>query len=357
MKAHFHSILACLLAFLLAGMAGGCTKNEFTIEMKFPSDYVGNYIVSYYARDSKGGFWREETAPVQAGRAEVDGITRLPTLVCIYDASNPSRSITFYAERGDKITVDADGSDMSKWKLSGNKLTEQWSAWRAGAPSGEDAAKRNARVAKFVEAHPDSRLSGLLLLMEYDRRENPQGFVKLWNSASKEGRPQELVEMCGAADMLGVVFTADAGGKLRLAGRVSVGSITLRSRGNGIDTLPLSKKPSLLYFHKDNNSLHAEAADSIKAIVKAWPDSTSRIIADISADTDSMTWANAVRYDTLPTCVRAWMPRGLADGDMIRMGAARLPWYRVADGKGRVVYQGQELKEAAKAFRKQHKKK
>ena len=69
-------------------------------------------------------------------------------------------------------------------------------------------------------------------------------------------------------------------------------------------------------------------------------------------DSDSTTWVNFIRRDSIKGAVRAWQPRGLAEGDMVKMGVSRLPWYIVKDKQGKDKYTGDDLKEAVKAFRK-----
>lgn len=351
--AHISSLLLAMTAVV---MLGGCVKNEFSIRMEFPSDYIGNYIISYYAWDSKKGAWLEETLPVQSGKAEAGCITRRPTLVFIADASNPRNSIALYAERGDKILISGSSSDMMQWKITGNKISSEWGAWRNSLPKNPTAADINKSVASFVRNHPDSKVSALLLLEEYDRRENPAEFAKLWNAIDPKAKPADLMEMCGAADLSEAIFSTDGKGKLRPSAVSKLASLRLRTLDNGLDTLKLSKLPSFIYFYKDNGINRTATLDTLKALAKAFPDSAKRIMCDISVDSDSITWVNSIRYDSLKTVVRGWIPGGLADESMISTGAVRLPWYRVAAKGGKVVYEGSDLEKADSLFRKELKK-
>ena len=65
-----------------------------------------------------------------------------------------------------------------------------------------------------------------------------------------------------------------------------------------------------------------------------------------------MTWINAIRRDSLKGAVRAWQPRGVGEGDMVKMGVTRLPWFIVKDKTAKETYSGDDLKEAVAAFRK-----
>ncbi len=70
-------------------------------------------------------------------------------------------------------------------------------------------------------------------------------------------------------------------------------------------------------------------------------------------DSDSMTWVNAIRRDSLKGAVRAWQPRGLAEDVVVKMGVTRLPWFIVKDKQGKETYAGDDLKKAVTAFRKE----
>ena len=357
MKTFASKILASL-ACLMVLMLSGCVKNEFKIDFEFPKDHIGNYLLTYYAWDSRGGRWIEHTASIQDGKASADCITRLPTLVYVTDASSPSNSMMFYVERGDEIKISGEQKDMSTWRVKGNKLSERWSEWRNTAyPKKNDSKAFEKSIEDYVKKNPSDQLSAILMLAEWDRRENPEGFVRLWNSIDEDAHSQQLMEMCGVPDLLGVQFIIGADGKLKYAKDDGMKSVTVRSRDRGVDTLKFSKvNGSILYFYSENNSARRETADSLHRLSKAYPDSTKRIIADVFMDSDSSTWVNAIRRDSLKGAVRAWQPRGVAEDDMVKMGVARLPWYIVKDNKGKETYAGDDLKEAVAAFRKEMKK-
>lgn len=345
-----------LISILL--LLSGCVKNEFKIEFEFPKEYFGNYLVSYHAQDSRGGFWVEQTASIQEGVAFVDGVTRKPTIVYITDASAGSKSIAIYVERGDKIKISGKGGDMMQWTVSGNKINERWSEWRNGAKPGTRGSRVSEEsIAEFVKANPSDKLSALILLTEWNRRENPDGFLKLWNSIDKDARSQKIVELCGNPDLLGVEFTTDADGNLQRAKDPKMKKLVVRSRDNGVDTFVFNKvKASLLYFYSDNNNARKELADTLKSLVKAYPDSTKRILTDIAVNKDSTSWVSPLRYDSIKGVVRGWQPKGIAEDEMVKLGVIRLPWIIVKDKSGTETYSGDDLKAAVAAFRKEMKK-
>lgn len=342
------ALLGCLMTLLL----GGCVKNEFKVDFEFPKDHIGNYLMTYYAWDLRGGRWMEQTASIQEGVASADGITRLPTLIYLSDASQPGNSIIIYVERGDRIKVSGEGKDMFAWSVTGNKLSERWSEWRKTAYAKKNDAKAFEKsIEEYVLKNPKDELSAILLLTEWNRRENPEGFVKLWNKVDKGARSQQMIEMCGVTDLLGVEFITAADGNLEYAKDVKMKTLPLRSRDNGTDTLEFNKA-SILYFYTGNNAARRETIDSLKVLADDYPDSLKRVMADIYMDSDSTAWVNAIRRDSLKGAVRAWQPRGLAEGSMVRMGVTRLPWFIVKDKAAKVTYAGDDLSEAVAAFRK-----
>ncbi len=355
----FASKKFALLAYFMILLLTGCVKNEFKIDFEFPKDHFGNYLLTYYAWDSRGGRWIEHTVSIQDGKAMADCITRLPSLIYISDASSAANTIMIYAERGDQIKVIGEGRDMSAWSITGNKVSERWSEWRKEAYKKKNDTKAFEKsIEEYVKKNPSDQLSAILMLTEWNRRENPEGFVKLWNSIDKNARPQQLIEMCGAPDLLGVEFTTQADGNLEYVKDASIKTLKVRSRDRGLDTLRFAKaKGSIIYFYSENNAARRETADSLKKLGKAYPDSAKRVIADIYMDSDSTTWINAIRRDSLKGAVRAWQPRGLSEEEMSKMGVARVPWYVVKDSKGKETYGGDDIKKAMAAFRKEMDKK
>lgn len=346
-------VILLILVFLAA-----CMKNEFSISFKFPGDHVGNYIVNYYAWNSKKGTWIETVASVQNGTASVQASTVRPTIVYIRDASSPSNNIALYAERGDEIIISGDNPDMTTWSVKGNRLSELWAEWRrrnasilSASRDSLSSAKKKA-ISDFVKGNKDNSLSAILLLTEWSRRDDSDGFVKLWNSIDKDAIPQEIVEMCATPDLLGVSFTVKADGSLEAAKSGLPGNLVLRTRDNGIDTLRFGKKrPAFLFFYADNNSRRNEVGDSLRAVADQYPDSAKRIISMLSLHPDSMAWINSTRRDTIKGLVRAWIPRGVADPAMISLGVTRIPWFVVIAPDGRESYSGSDLHSAIRSFR------
>lgn len=351
-----------MMSLAILCILSGCGKSQFKISFQFPQEYQGNYLLTYYAWDSKKGFWVETTVAVQEGKAETEAFTSRPTLIYVTDASSSSNSIAIYAEKGDEIVISGDNPDMLTWSVKGNRLSERWSSWRnanAGALRegrlGGDSSegKKEKAIATYVKDNPADKLSMFMLLTDYDRHADPEGFLRLWNSLDDDLKTPKATEVAGCPDLLGVAFQVDPKGNLAMAREKKLPQIVLRSKGNGVDTLRFTKsKASLMYFYTNTVASRRAAADSVKALAKEYPDSATRIIADISLESDSIAWTGNIRGDSITKVIRGWMPKGVADRDMIRMGVARAPWLIVADKKGTPVYSGDDIAEALKAFRK-----
>lgn len=357
----FFSIFSALTWSLV--LLSGCVKNEFNLTFQFPKDYVGNYIVDYYAWDSKTGFWVENVASIQNGTASLGGVTKRPTLVYIRDASSPANSIALYVERGDKITISGDKNDLNTWSVNGNKISRRWSEWRnenaqvLSSARGEMTPEKIKVISDFIENNKSDKLSTLILLTDFNRRSDPDKFVQLWNLVDDDAKRQNLIEMCGAVDFLGLEFEVDAKGNLVRGKNPSHKTLILRSRANGLDTLRLTNvKSSIFYFYDTGSSERDVAVDSLKAVSKEFPDSTERFIATVALQPDSMVWINVSRRDSIRGVVCAWAPQGLADRNLVELGVARTPWFVVKDKSGADVYSGSRTEDAIDAFRTQMKK-
>lgn len=353
------SKILAFIALTVMSIVASCSKPEFTIDFKFPDDFVGNYMINYYAWDSQKGTWIENVASIQSGTAHVDCATKRPTLVYIRDASTSTKSITVYAEHGDKIVITGENNDMNTWKVKGNKMTERWSDWRnrnadiLSRSRDKFTPEKEKIISNYVNDNKSDRLSTLILLTEWDRRSNPEGFLKLWNSIDEGAREQQLIEMCGAPDLLGVEFIVDAKGNLAAAKSKNIKELTIRTFDNGLDTLRFGKaKSTIMYFHYDNNADRERAIDSLRSVAKEYPDTTKRIIATVSMQPDSVLWRNMSRRDTIRGGLRCWVPIGLADPSMVKAGVTRIPWFVVIGKDGNRAYSGDDPDEAISAFRK-----
>lgn len=339
---HKSKHIAALAAVFL--LLGACIRNEIKVGFSLPQKVNEAYKLVYYASDPVKGWFTETVVAVQQGKARHTLYTRNPSIVFIMDAGSLPRA-AFYAERGDNIKITGDSGNPLSWTISGNKLTEEWSAWRASARdalSSSDPARINKAVSAYILKNPDNPLSTLLLLIYFDRREDETGFHRLWSSLKGKALEPKWIQMVGRADMLG-----DSPSVTR-----KTASIILHSSGNGVDTLGIGEKPVLLYFWREDDPHRDESIGIVKKLAASLPDSASRIMADICFDPDSVRWMAKARRDSVAGVVRGWNFKAETDSVMRRLGVTRTPWFIVFDKKGNERYAGEDETRADKVFRK-----
>ena len=340
------NLVRFLILSLTVLMLTGC-KPEFSIEFDLAPDVNTHCRMTYYASSRKQGLMMEPMADIVAGKGKVTAPTKYPTIVYLFQGSSTQPAAMFYAERGDKIVITGKGTNPADWEISGNRLTEEWSKWRLENKRALTAGGKelNQAIAGYVKDHPDSKLSAVLLILQYSRHDDEEGFIRLFKSLkSGATSDKELMAALSVADM--------PDGTLLPGGNLS--TMILSGPSGDADTLRFANgKASLVVFRdsKNRENLNAEN-DSLRALLRAFPDSTSRMIAKISFDPDSTTWINSVEADSLRNIARGWMPFGVADSTAMVLGVRRTPFYIVADGKGKRLYGGSDLSKAMGEFRK-----
>lgn len=317
----------------------GCRKNEFDIEFSLGADVTRPYRVIYYASDARKGWFVETAVDVRDGKGKLKGITRNPTLL-FFLGENGTPAAFLYAERGDNFKITGKTGNPAEWKIEGNGISERLSEW---TQANKDKLRHNGTtdkaVAAYVREHPDDPVSALLLLVRYDRRANEKEFMKLFSSLKGKAAKPEWSALVSRADFLeGNPQNARAPKSLLL------------HTADGIDTVLLTGRPVMLVFkHNDYNS-NREVLDILRQTARDWPDSSQRIIADIDFDTDSMARYRGVRYDSITGAIRAWLPLGFSDPIVRSLRVPSIPYARVSDAKGNIIYSGEDLQQAARKF-------
>lgn len=289
----------------------------------------------------------ETVVPVSGGKGSTTCAAVNPCIVYVLSSGN-APAIAFYAERGDKMEISSDSPDPLTWMVKGNELSEQWSQWRIDnltALRSGDPKNINAAVAKYVKANSDSRLSVLLMLTSFDRRRDPSGFRKLWNSLSEDARDPALIEMAGRADV--------TSSKLPEVSSKFPSLVLATTRSNGYaDTLRTSvgKGSIILFWHNSMNNRTAEML-TLRSLDRDFPDTTKRLMADICLDYDSVAWRMPLPGDSLKHTIRGWLPRGEADSQLTGLGIGATPCWVVTDAKGKILYIGDDSESAGKKFR------
>ena len=196
------SFLFILLTFLLLG----CTKPKFEVLFDLPESVHAAYTFTYYASSAKQGKWIETGVMVQGGRGKMTLPVANPAVV---ELSAGGSVIHFYVERGDNVKIKGANADIFSWEIGGNSINEEWSKWRianAGILSANNSEKINDAVEKYVKKNPDKPLSALLLLYDYDRRENNEGFLRLWKSLKGEAAMEKWITISGRTDLYTCLF-------------------------------------------------------------------------------------------------------------------------------------------------------
>lgn len=336
--------LSFLLLCVMLAMTS-CVKSRFNVEFSIKPTTPANCRLVYYASSKKQALMIETNVILKEGKGSTVCTTRYPTVVFVFSSGSRPRA-AFWAERGDKIKISGQGDDPAGWTYEGNEISKQWSRWRQDNLQTLRSANPeaiNSCVAAYVAGNTDKRLSALLLLVDYDRSANPTQWQKLWNSLSEDARSSEVTEAVGNADFAGGLPQNNADARLT--------EMVIRTYPYGCDTIkPEQHAKTFLFLWTPGDGLRSKAIDSIRNLRKAFPDSSSYLIADICMDPDSLLWTAPLVSDSLYGVVRGWMPRGLADPDMIRLGPGATPWFIIGK-RGKIIYSGKNLDAAASTFR------
>lgn len=334
--------ISFLLALLPLLLFCGCAAKKFRIEFRLPSGMDTTVRLLYHASDKLTGVTLDPICAIAGGKGVVECPAVLPALVYVLSPSGQP-VIAFYAERGDKIVISSEDADPLTWRIEGNKLSEEWTAWRLDnltALRSGSARRINEAVNAFVSKNPESKLSTLLLLTAYDRRTDPKGYESLWRKLKGKALEPELISLAARADQTDAALPA-TGQLKRFVVRSSSGSDTI-SPGT----------PSLLFFwHSGENKRH-DGIETLRRLQQDFSDTTKRLLVDICLDSDSTSWYMPMAADSLRHTIRGWMPAGEADQAAMQLGVSRSPFFIVTDRKGKVTYRGDLPAEAEAEFRK-----
>ncbi len=325
----------------------GCSGGEFSVDFQLDSGLRQNYRVSYYSFRKGGGKLVEAAIPVTEGKFLLKGYSKKPTLVFLY-ANPDSPALAFLVAPGDKLTVTGQGPDPRNWSVAGNKTDEAWSQWRkknANALEG-DYKKVNGAVADYVKGNPKDILSAILMLTQYDRRQDEEGYAKLWNSIAASAKPQELLLSLGRTDQL----------TPEIEPLEPVDTLLFHTS----DTmLPLARGASnllLLHFWRTSDNDRNATVDSLKKLRSDFSDTLKLAMADISFEPDSMSWRRVVRTDSVENWIRAWAPAAEASEMAMRLKVTRTPYFILIDKKGNQQLRTDKLSDLIKETRKRLKK-
>lgn len=302
---------------MLMVLLSACASKKIKLEFSLTQSASTTYTVAYYASDSRQGFFMETAISLIDGKAVQELPMVNPALLLVSSGDN---RIAVYARRGDKIEISGDNPSPYTWSVGGNDINEQWSEWRRANSrilTDRDYKAINRAVATFVKGNTDNPLSTLMLLIDFNRREDEALFKQLWSSLGDKALEQKWIDLVGRNDMLT--------NSPQFGNRSAVRLIPLKSLARGADTIKIGKTPVFLYFWRTDDRDYSEMLDSMKAMRKRNPDSTKFIIADVCFDPDSMSWSSQAARDSLRRTIRAWNPRGETDSLMRVLGVDHTP--------------------------------
>lgn len=330
------------MALLMLALTS-CGSKEFKLEFSLSQDVTANYTLRYYASDKRGGLNVEGVATLQQGKGVFKGATVNPVLIYLYGGTKVPSVI--YCRRGETIGISGPDRNPAAWTVEGGDINRDLSLWRNAHSStlaNGTQKEINDAVEDFVTANPDNPVAAILLLTAFSRNDDETLFRELWKSIGEKADKDEWRDMVSRSDMLH--------SPARLPGRLT--SMALRSLHNGVDTIrPSSAQASILFFWNNGMPDRKELIDSLKTLAKEYPDSSKRIIADISLDADSLSWRSPLRSDSVKGLARLWVPAGLADSRLIDLGVTAAPYFIVFSSDGHQRYRGPEAAEALSAFR------
>ena len=337
LKIHLYIFLLLPLLFI------GCTKSDFNLDFDLSDDVTDTYNVTYYATDKQGGATVQAVASVRDGKCLLQGVSRKPTLVYI-SARRAVVPLVALVSPGENLKITGIGKDPLAWKVEGNQINENVSAWineNKNFLIDNEADSVNLAVKRYVDDHRDNPASTILMLCYYHRYSNEREYAELMHSLEGEAHSPQWLEIIGRSDQLYHYYTFPA----------ALQSMVLRSM-NDRDTLFINhRNPVFMFFWQtgDNND-KKNFLDSIKALNKELPDS-SLLLADICLDVDSTAWRNAIKRDSLKNVKRFWVPLGLNDYEMQKFKVDAIPYFIVFDKEGHQSYRGTEISKAMENYR------
>lgn len=330
------------MALLMLALTS-CSSKEIKLEFALSQDVTANYTLLYYASDKRGGMNVEGVATVQQGKGMFKGATVNPVLIYLYGGTKVPSVI--YCKRGETIGISGPDRNPASWTVEGGDINRDLSLWRNAHVStlaNGTAKEINDAVEDFVRANPDNPVAPILLLTAFSRYDDETLFRELWKVLGEKSDKEKWLAMVGRADLL----TSPT----RLPGRLT--SMVLRSLHNGVDTIrPATSDATILFFWNNGMFDRKELIDSLKTLAKEFPDSTKRLIADISLDADSLSWRSPLRSDSVKGITRLWVPAGLADSRLMDLGVTASPYFIVFSNDGHQRYRGQDVSAAFSTFR------
>ena len=337
------SIMRYIFLFSLVVLAA-CDKYEFDLDFELAENVTDNFNVTYFSHEGDGGVTVQAVASVREGKCELNGTTKDPTIIYITKRTS-KLPLVLYVEKGEKLVITGDNREPLEWKTEGNHINTVLTEWRLKHYENMVDYKPdsvNIAIKKFVEENISNPVSTILMLCYFNRRVDEKGYDELMGMLRGEAKNPKWLDIIGRSDQMYHYYSFPA----RLENMV------MRSLHDKGDTLIIDRKnPTLILFWETGYTKKKMLIDSIKALEKEFPDS-SRMIADVCLDIDSVGWRNAIKKDSLYNEMkRFWTPTGLNDHTITKFKVESIPYFIVFDKEGHQSYRGTDLSEAISDYR------
>lgn len=346
----FSWAVICLMAVMAAGLSSCGSDNTFTINGKVEGFGTGNLRVVYF---DKGAVQSMSVSAVD-GAFSMTGRSEKPVMARIYTGSGRWLA-TFIARKGDKLEAVIDVANPMKTEITGSKenerLTEFLKAHAGAELNGDPKASKalNADIEAYIAKNPDHLASGVLLSDFYSYDGSERQALEALNSLGNEVKT--VCTLATLADALSPM--AEEADSLRLEPFA-----IYTSSGKNREITPDKAARTVIMF-TDADARVSKPLTDMLAKVMPHVSGDGWQVADISVDTDTMTWKKSLREIAdsadfkaarYPAIIRAWAPGPYNISAFERMPVGRTPWVVVTDSTRRVLYRGESPSEAARAL-------
>lgn len=329
------------IAIIIAVLTASCGHSDsFRVEGRLADGKAINLRIIYY---SDGAVVTGITASKDDGKFIFEGHLSSPALVEIYD--NDYRLLgRMVASPGDDLEATLNTSQAYLSEVKGNKDSEEWSKFlntNAEMLQSRQTDARNALIAKYVQEHPDSHVSELLMMTEYDA--SADGAAAMADSLLGVINP----EIREKGYSVGYGLIVDRVG--RQAAKEKVQPIPYRKTGNKTALFKPSEKPySLLAFTNDRSGRDTVVPE-LRKLMNDMPRRRFNVV-ELSMDIDTVVWARSIRTDTA-AWIQGWVAGAISGQSIDRLGLPDVPYYILADSTGHQIWRGKSLKEATTQLR------
>ena len=315
------SAVMCLLAL------AACTNDEqFRVNGEIEGKPTMNIRVCYYAN----GAVHTIVTAARDGKFEFFGSAPQPAIVEITDYEHRPLARIF-ARNGETFDLTINREAPLTSVAEGNEITARWSEFlpdNAATLAARDSVA-NSTIERFVRANPDDVLSTLLLLTGYNSALDPVAADSLLSAIGPKARPTGMLD--GYNMMISRLIAESVDRPVR--------PFYYEKRDTARLFDPADSKMNIIAFTNDDLEDYDTLADSLEKAARPGV----RVI-DLRAANFKGVWY----ADTLKRNVGT-LPGGIAARGVDSLGIPSLPFFIVADSKGKQLYRGKTLSAALRA--------